>query len=86
MANISRILKFLTRLAFDEFGWNDPISCKSTILADVDNTPKKLMTEQTHGRSLKKFTAFIIKQNVVGSFWLFHSFSITVSCLDKFYF
>ena len=37
----------MTRLAFDEFGWNDPMSCKSTILADVDNTPKKLMTANT---------------------------------------
>ena len=54
------------------------ISCRSTILANAGITPKKLLEEQIHRRSLKKFTALIIKKNVVGSFWLLRRLSIAI--------
>ena len=53
----------------------------------MDITPKKLLIEQIHGHSLKKFTAFITKKNVAGCFWLLHRlFNIFLRILINFIF
>lgn len=54
-----------------EFLWL-MISCRSTIFPNMDTTPKKLLITQIRGCSLKKFTAYTMKKDVLGSFFLLH--------------
>ena len=50
MVNISKILKFLTWLGFDEFGWNDPITNRNKIskLLTLNEKVIKYLSYQYH--------------------------------------